>query len=101
MTNRGINLPPEVVKHWPEIFKDVTLESVPTQYIDSIIVNFVDGKQWVVEINPEDDLEIDEVMEDFMEEYEDAIVNIEFRLNSEKVKEDITQLTKDFLSKRK
>ena len=37
-------LPKEVVAHWPEIFSDLHVESIPVEYLLSIKVTFKDGK---------------------------------------------------------
>ena len=31
-------LPPEVIKHWPEIFEDVEIKSIPIEYIHTVHV---------------------------------------------------------------
>jgi len=99
---KGKKLPPDVVNHWPEIFKDIDIESVPVEYLDSVKITFEDGKVWEIDTsrNPEG-IPIDEALESLMEEYEDVIVNVDFRLDTEKVKKNITQRTKFFMKKRK
>ena len=44
---------------------------------------------------------LEDTLEDLFEQYEDVITNIDFRLNTEKLKQDITNRTKLFLKKRK
>lgn len=98
----GKKLPQDVINHWPEIFDDVTIESVPVEYLDSVKVTFNDGKVWEIDTskNP-DGIPIDEALESLMIEYEDVIANVDFRLDTEKVKQDITRRTKLFMKKRK
>lgn len=98
-------LPPEVVEHWPEIFGDLDVKVVPLEYLDSIRVYFEDGKVWDIDLeksmekNGADSLE--DTLEALFEEYDDYIINVDFRLNTVKLKEDITKRTKYFLKKRK
>ena len=98
-------LPPEVIEHWPEVFNDLDVKVVPLEYLDSIRVYFEDGKIWDIDLeksmekNNSDSLE--DTLEALFEEYDDYIVNVDFRLNTVKLKEDITKRTKHFLKKRK
>ena len=71
-------------------------------------IHFVDGKTWEINIdkarkdNSEMDTgDIENSLDDLIEEYEDAIDTIDFRLDTEKVKRDITKRTKVFMKKRK
>lgn len=101
-------LPPEVISHWPEVFKDVDVQVVPLEYLHSIRVFFVDGKIWDIDMAKTRDLKqnqdsdtLEKTLEGLFEEYEDVITNIDFRLNTKKLKQDITNRTKLFLKKRK
>jgi len=93
----------DVIAHWPEVFKDIDVHTVPLEYLLSITVRFRDGKQWVIELddkapkNP--DLEYG--LESLFREYDDAIDSIDFRLNTHKVRKDIEGRTKTFMKKRK
>lgn len=96
-------LPPEVVDHWPEVFEDVDIDVVPLEYLDSIRVQFADGKMWDINIdttkNRVEDLE--KSIDELFEQYQDHIQNVDFRLNTDKVKEDITKRTQKFLKLRR
>lgn len=97
-------LPKDVINHWPEIFEDLEIESVPLEYILSIEINFRNDKTWYVDIEKQKDKGmaiIEESLEQLFEEYEDEISNINFVLNVEKVKKDIKKRTNRFLKKRK
>jgi hypothetical protein len=102
-------LPPEVIEHWPEIFKDIEIKAVPVEYINSVVVRFDDGETWEIDLSPEsldvDEVDIVEVIEDtleaFFEEYDEYIESVDFRLNTQKVIDDITQRVSTFLKKRK
>ena len=98
----GKKLPDEVVDHWPEILKDINIEVLPLEYLDSILVTFEDGKIWDIDLtkNPHG-VDLEDAIESLMEEYEDSIVNVDFRLNTVRLKRDISERTKMFLKKRK
>jgi len=102
-------LPPEVIEHWPEIFKDIEIKAVPMEYITSVVVRFDDGETWEIDLSPESlDVEgvdiidvIEETLETFFEEYDEYIESVDFRLNTQKVIDDITKRVGTFLKKRK
>lgn len=106
MSNKS-KLPPEVVEHWPEIFKDVEIKAVPLEYIHSVHVHFHDGKIWEIDMNSQeisgsDDInQIESSLEAFFEEYDESISHIDFRLNTSKVVKDVKARTQQFMKKRK
>lgn len=102
-------LPPEVIEHWPEIFKDIEIKAVPVEYITAVVVRFDDGETWEIDLSPESlDVEgvdvidvIEDTLEAFFEEYDEYIESVDFRLNTQKIIEDITKRVGSFLKKRK
>jgi hypothetical protein len=98
-------LPPEVVGHWPEVFEDLDVKVVPLEYLHSVRVFFKDGKVWDIDIQKSkrsgsgDQLE--DTLENLFKEYEDVIVNVDFRLDTARLKRDIQRRTAVFLKKRK
>ena len=98
-------LPKEVVAHWPEIFSDLHVESIPVEYLLSIKVSFKDGKNWEIRLKPNrqkmTNKELEKTIGDLFKTYGDEIKNVDFRLDTNKVKADITKRTKTFLKKRK
>lgn len=105
MPKKG-KLPPEVVDHWPEVFDDIEIKAVPIEYLKAIFVHFDDGKVWEIDIDQnkvrkESARSIEDAIEDLLEEYEDVIASVDFRLDTEKVKQDISQRTHRFMKKRK
>jgi hypothetical protein len=100
----GKKLSKDVIQHWPEIFKDIEIHAIPIEYVDTINVTFNDGNVWSIELDDRQGLSVDEVeldLEELFSEYEDTITNVDFRLNTHKVKRDIQARTKRFLKKRK
>lgn len=99
------HLPDDVIEHWPEIFKDVELKVIPVRYLDSVQVQFNDGKVWDIDLTEKDLKENSEDVENSLtklfDEYEDDIKHINFKLNSEKIKTDVQRRTTLFLKKKK
>ena len=97
-------LPPDVIDHWPEVFEDVEVDVIPIEYLDSIRVQFEDGKIWDIDVKSsrqKPDVDIELAIEELFDEYADVISNIDFRLDTEKVKRDIKNRTHIFMKKRK
>jgi hypothetical protein len=95
-------LPKEVVDHWPEVFEDVEVEVIPVKYLYSIRITFEDGITWDVSIDKNStDNDVETAIEEVLEEYEDTISSIDFRLDTEKVKRDISKRTHIFMKKRR
>lgn len=100
---KGGKLPPEVVKAWPEILKDIDIHAVPIKYITSLRVQFEDGEIWEIDLQNDNlsDEEIEDSIDTFFEEYDDLIDTIDFRLDTQKVIKDIRRRTRMFMKKRK
>jgi len=100
-------LPEEVIKHWPEIFNDIEIKAVPIEYINNVYVHFHDGKIWEIDIDKQgihsstDVNSIEDSLETFLEQYNEEISHVDFRLNTTKVVQDIKNKTKSFMKKRK
>lgn len=100
MTNK--KLPKEVVDHWPEVFEDVDVEVIPVKYLYSIRITFEDGITWDVSLEKDsDEKDVEAAIEEVLDEYEDSIASIDFRLDTEKVKRDISKRTHIFMKKRR
>ena len=99
-------LPKDIVEHWPEVLKDVDIKVVPVKYLHAVRVYFKDGKMWDIDIaktlrkNPSEK-SIENTLEQIFLEYENNIKNIDFRLDTAKVKADIQARTKYFMKKRR
>ena len=101
------NLPPEVVKHWPEVFKDIEIKAVPIEYIHNIRVYFHDGRIWEIDMDKQKvatDQSIESIetsLETFLAQYDDEIDHVDFRLNSSKLVKDVKSRTQKFMKKRR
>ena len=93
---------------WPGILDEIEIKYVPVEYISSVEVTFTDGNSWSIEIEKagedttEDEAqELEDSLESLFEEYEDVIEGVNFILDVEKVKEDITSKTKSLMKRKK
>jgi hypothetical protein len=97
-------LPPDVIRHWPEVFKDVEIQSIPIEYLVSIRVEFNDGTVWEIDLEKDTQStkeEIENSLGDFFDEYSESISNIDFRMDTKKVIKDVKNRTRQFLKKRR
>ena len=103
MLKKSNKLSPDIIDHWPEVFEDVEIDVVPLEYLNSIRVQFVDGKVWDISIDTtkNDVGDLEKSIDELFEQYQDHIQNVDFRLNTTKVKEDITKRTQKFLKLRR
>ena len=98
-------LPPEVVDHWPEVFEDIDIQVIPLEYLHSVIVTFDDGKIWNIDLEKTKEKtsadQLEATLDELFAEYDDYIKNVDFRLDTERLKSDIQARTKHFMKKRK
>ena len=96
-------LPQEVINHWPEVFEDVDIDVVPLEYLESVRVEFKDGKIWDIDINTQKNKveDLEKSLDDLFDQYQDHIKNVDFRLNTKRVKQDSTTRTRKFLKLRR
>lgn len=103
MTN-GKPLPKDVIDRWPEVFGEITLNVVPLQYLHAVKITFKNGKVWEIEIEKDSKSNWDNFenqVKEIVSQYEDNIDNIDFKLNTDRIKKDITKHTKKFLNNKK
>ncbi len=90
-------------EYWEEIFDSVDMDFLPIEYLDMIIVTFLDGKIWEIDIGRSKKINenTEDILEKFFEEYEDSIDTIDFRLNTKKLINDVGKRTRKFLKTNK
>jgi len=102
---KGRILPEEVIQHWPEVFGEVKLNVLPLRYLHAVLVNFKDGKTWEIKITSRTKKEgwdtFEKSLSDLCKVYESRIVDIDFKLDTERVRKDIERETQKFLKKKK
>ena len=97
-------LPAEVISQWPEIFNDVEIKAVPIEYIHSVHVYFHDGKIWEIDMDKQAEAGtalVESSLETFLEQYNEEISHVDFRLDTTKVVKDVKKRTASFMKKRK
>jgi hypothetical protein len=105
MTNQGRILPKDVIEHWPEVFGEVHLNVLPLRYLHTVLVNFKDGKIWEIKITAKTKRSgwsaFEKSLSELFKTYEDSIDNIDFKLDTDKVRKDVEASTQKFLKKKK
>lgn len=96
-------LPDEVIKLWPDIFEDIEVQAIPIEYLHSITIEFHTGKTWLIEVadNKDPNVDIEQEIENLFMAYDSEISSVNFKLDTERVKKDISKRTKLFMKKRR
>ena len=101
MSNPLFKPPRHLIKEWPEVFEDLYMNTMPVAYLDLIHLEFADGRVW--EINIKDQLkdtdaeDIADRLLETLQEYKDEIKKIDFKVDVDRLKKDITSSTSDIL----
>jgi hypothetical protein len=86
---------------WEAILDEIDIDYLPIEYISSIIIKFQTGATWDIDIDDSRKKQTAEEIEDSLdavfEEYEDNIDTIDFRLDLERVKNDLSKRVYRFL----
>lgn len=106
MPSRKKSLSRDIIAKWPEVFKDIEVKAVPLEYLDSVEVTFTNGKRWLIQVNrtaENSDLnkDVEKSLNEMFQTYNAAIKNVDFKVDSERVKLDVQKRTKQFLKKKK
>ena len=75
------------------------MDYIPLEYMSTVVVKFLDGKEWEIDINKskQNELDVETILDDFFEEYQDTIDTVDFRLDLQQLKKDIGKRTHKFL----
>ena len=90
--------PRHLVKEWPEVFEDLYMDTMPVAYVDVMILEFNDGRVWKLDVGSEikeglnPDLAAKKLL-NTLQEYKDTIKKIDFKIDIEKLKQDIKNRT--------
>jgi len=91
----------EEENYWEEIFNDIEMTFFPIEYISKIIIKFQNNTTWDIDIDDSRKKQpieqIEETLDQLFIEYEDQIENIDFKLNSERIKHDLSRRVYKFL----
>lgn len=101
MPNPLFKPPRHLVKEWPEVFEDLYMNTMPVAYLENVHLEFSDGRVWQIDIkNQLDEVDADSIADKLLEtlsEYKDEIKKIDFKVDIEKLKKDISDQTKTIL----
>jgi len=105
VTSTGKPLPKEVIDCWPEVFSEIQLNVLPLKYLNTVLINFKDGKTWEVKITAEAKKDgwtvFEKQLSELVKNYEDSIDNVDFKLDTTRVRKDIEKASSQFLKRKK
>ena len=97
MPNPLFKPPRHLVKEWPDVFEDLYMNTMPVAYLDLVHLEFNDGRVWEINIKAElsksDPASIADILLQTLQEYKDEIKKIDFKVDIEKLKNDIKNST--------
>jgi hypothetical protein len=86
------------VKEWPEVFEDLYMNTMPVAYLDSVRLEFTDGRVWEIDVKNELTKQtadgIADVLISTLQEYKDEIKKIDFKVDVDRLKKDIKDSSK-------
>ena len=78
---------------------------MPLKYLHTVLVNFKDGKTWEIKITEKTKRDGWEAFErnlsELIKNYEDTVEDVDFKLDTPKVRKDIEKSTQRFLKNKK
>ena len=93
--------PKHLVDEWPEVFKDLYMDTMPVAYVDKMIIEFTDGRIWEIDVKKhleKDDPDgVAKKLLNSLTEYKDTIKNLDFKIDVGLLKADIAKKTKKIL----
>ena len=94
-----------MIDQWPEILGDVNLSAIPIFYLHSVVITFQDGNVWNVVLKKEhkegSGEKFTETLNELFQNYEKQIQHVDFRMDIDRLKKDITKTTNKFLKRKK
>jgi uncharacterized protein (DUF2461 family) len=101
MPNPLFRPPRHLVKEWPEVFEDLYMNTMPVAYLDTIHLEFADGRVWQLDIKDQLKEESTDAIADrlieTLTEYKDEIKKIDFKVDVDRLKKDIKDSSKNIL----
>ena len=98
MPNPLFRPPRHLVKEWPEVFEDLYMNTMPIAYLIIVHIEFTNGRVWEIDVRDQLSKEtpdsIADKLLDNLKEYKDEIKKIDFKVDIEKLKKDISDSTK-------
>ncbi len=91
----------KTIQSWPEVLKDIEIQSIPSDYVKQIKVNFSDGREWLIDMAENDITDVETIVSEIYKEYENLVDTINFSVDIDRIRADIEKRTTIFLKKRK
>lgn len=89
--------PRHLVKEWPEVFEDLYMNTMPVAYLEYVHLEFANGRVWQIDIKTQLKEEEPDVIAgkliDTLSEYKNDIKKIDFKVDIERLKKDISDST--------
>jgi hypothetical protein len=86
---------------WEDILDEIEMDYLPIEYISNIVIKFKDGTTWDINIDDsrkkQTQEEIEDSLDQLFEEYDTHIETLDFRLDLERVKHDVSRRVYKFL----
>ena len=87
-----------IMDQWVQIFDEVTYDFVPPQYWKQVKVSFTDGDIKYIDLDQHEFDNISELVERLTDAFEQSVIRMDFQLDMEQVKHDVSIETTRFLS---
>jgi hypothetical protein len=90
--------PSHLIKEWPEVFEDMYMNTMPVAYLKNVRLEFNNGRIWEIDIqeqlgNATNDIVAEKLLDTFTE-YKEEITKVDFTIDIQRLKQDITDKTK-------
>jgi len=90
-----------LIKEWPEVFEDMYMNTMPVAYLKSVRLEFNNGRIWEIDIqeqlgNTTNDIVAEKLLDTF-QEYKEEITKVDFIIDIQRLKQDITDKTNKLL----
>ena len=88
-------------KYWQDIFDSISMDYLPVEYMNKVIIRFISGTVWEIDIKDSkkkqtiDDIEA--TLEDLFNEYEPDIESLDFRMDMDTLKHDLSKRVSKFI----
>jgi hypothetical protein len=94
MGGKRLKLPEDVIRHWPEVFKNIEVKTIPLEYLQHIEVVFKNRKKWIIECNPVlSQKKFEKEIRDLFDQYGPDIRGVDFAIDTRRLKQDIQKGT--------
>lgn len=93
--------PKHLVDEWPEVFKDLYMNTMPVVYLEYVYLEFNTGMVWKVDIKEQlkelDPDTVADMLYSTIQEYKDDVETLDFKVDIKKLKKDIFSSTSKIL----